>query len=155
MLPNVTAIMTAAFENRRAGLVVSRVMRCGGSLPLIAVAVPSGQRLAMLIRDSRCFGLCLVDRSSRLLLKKFGHDTAVTPGDPFDTFATRTLQTGAPLLSVAAAGFDCEVVRHLDLEADHEIYVGQVVGVFTGTPVPAPLGSTDADPGITHAGAGI
>ena len=25
------------------------------------------------------------------------------------------------------AAFDCEVVRHFDLDADHEIYVGQIL----------------------------
>lgn len=131
-LPSQSAIMTAAFEHKRSGLVVSRVMRCGGAPARIAVAVPSGQRLAMLIRDSRAFGLCLVDPSSRLLMKKFGEDPSINTSDPFDTLETRTLVSGAPLLMAATVSLDCEVVRHVDLEGDHEIYVGVVLGTLQG-----------------------
>lgn len=131
-IPALTGIMTAAFESRRAGLVVSRIMRCGESPSRVAVAVPSGQRLAMLIRDSRAFGLCLVDPNTRLLMKKFGEDPSLNTSDPFDTLETRTLATGSPLLMAAAVSLDCEVVRHVDLDGDYEIYVGVVVGVVRG-----------------------
>ena len=48
----------------------------------------------------------------------------------------RTLVTGSPLLSRSLISLDCEVLRHLDLEADHEIYVGQVLSaVVRGTTV--------------------
>ena len=50
-------------------------------------------------------------------------------GDPFDAIPHRTLSTGAPVLNDSSAAIDCEVVRHFDLEADHELYVGQVLAV--------------------------
>ncbi len=160
ILPSLTGIMTAAFEHRRAGLVVSRVMRCGGAPARVAVAVPSGQRLAMLIRDSRAFGLCLVDGSSRLLMKKFGECPALNTSDPFDTLETRTLITRSPLLMAAAVCLDCEVVRHVDLEGDHEIYVGVVLGAVAGRAAALAGGAEiDAQAGAvspaTSAGSGI
>lgn len=35
--------------------------------------------------------------------------------------------TGSPVLLRSIVAFDCEVVRHFDLEADHELFVGQVL----------------------------
>lgn len=135
LLPGVTCVMTAAFENRRAGIMVSRVMRCADEPACVCVAVPTGQRLATLIRDSRSFALCMVERSNRLLMKKFA-DTDDVPGDPFDMLEVRTLVTGSPVLVRASMSLDCEVMRHLDLEADHEIYVGQVLSAaIHGAPV--------------------
>lgn len=48
-------------------------------------------------------------------------------GDVLDALETFTLDTGAPCLSRARACFDCEVVRHVDLEADHELFAGRVL----------------------------
>ena len=48
-------------------------------------------------------------------------------GDPFDCLPLDRLVTGAPIVRRAAAAFDCEVVRHLDMEADHELYIGHVL----------------------------
>lgn len=124
-MPSGLWVMTAAFESKRSGVLVSRVMRCGDEPALVAVAVKTGQRLAMLLRDSRAFGLCSVGSEQRLVQKKFGEREEA---DPFDTLSVSTLTTGAPMLLSSAVRLDCEIVRHFDLEADHEIYVGLVVG---------------------------
>jgi len=47
--------------------------------------------------------------------------------DPFDAVAVLSLETGSPILRASALAFDCEVVRHVDMDADHELYVGRVV----------------------------
>lgn len=143
LLPAATCIMTAAYESRRSGIMVSRVMKCSDEPACVAVAVPTGRKLAMYIRDSHSFGLNLVDRSQRLLMRKFGDDdgapgAAPLPGgDPFDLLEVRTLVTGSPILTRCVVGFDCEVVRHYDLEADHEIYIGLVLATHFGPPIPA------------------
>jgi flavin reductase (DIM6/NTAB) family NADH-FMN oxidoreductase RutF len=48
--------------------------------------------------------------------------------DPFDCLAVETLVTGAPLLKRSPVVFDCLVIRHLDLEADHSLYIAHVMG---------------------------
>jgi flavin reductase (DIM6/NTAB) family NADH-FMN oxidoreductase RutF len=132
-LPAATWVMTSAHENRRGGVVVTRVMRGADEPPCVCVAVPTGQKLATLIRDSRAFGLCVVDRGNRLLMKKFAGEESVGvsgAGDAFDLLETRTLVSGSPLLARSPVALDCEVIRHFDLEADYEIYVGSVLGAF-------------------------
>ncbi len=126
LLPSMTCVLTSAFEQRRGGVLVRRAMQCADEPVCIAVAVPTGHRIATLIRDSHTFALCLLDRSNRLLMRKFdGRED----GDPFDTIETIRLVSTAPIPTRAMAAIDCEVVRHYDLEADHEIYIGQVLAV--------------------------
>jgi flavin reductase (DIM6/NTAB) family NADH-FMN oxidoreductase RutF len=132
-LPTAAFVMTACHETKRNGMIVTRVMKAADEPACVCVAVPSGQRLATLIRDSHAFGLCMIDPSSRLMHKKFGSEETA---DPFDMLEVRTLVTGSPLLLRSTLLLDCEVLRHLDLEADHEIYVGQVLSVVVrGTAV--------------------
>lgn len=126
LLPSVSCVLTSAFEQRRGGVLVKRAMQCADEPLCIAVAVPTGHRIATLVRDSHTFALCLLDKSSRLLLRKFdGREE----GDPFDTLETLRLVSTAPIPARALAAIDCEVVRHYDLEADHEVYIGQVLAV--------------------------
>ena len=117
-------VMTAAYEHKRAGVIARRVMHCADEPACVLVALPKGQRLATLIRDSHGFVLNVVDPTQRLLMKKFQPDE---DGDQFDMLETRSLATGAPAILRAVAALDCEVMRHFDLEADHEVYVGQVL----------------------------
>ncbi len=126
LLPSMACVLTSAFEQRRGGVFVRRAMQCADEPVSIAVAVPTGHRIATLIRDSHTFALVLLDRSNRLLMRKFdGRDE----GDPFDTLEIMRLVSTAPIPVRALAAIDCEVVRHYDLEADHEIYIGQVLAV--------------------------
>jgi flavin reductase (DIM6/NTAB) family NADH-FMN oxidoreductase RutF len=133
LLPTAAFVMTSSFEGKRNGMIVTRVMKAADEPACVCVAVQAGQRLATLIRDSHAFALCSIDPASRLMHKRFGPEEIA---DPFDTLEAGTLATGSPVLLRSAITLDCEVLRHLDLEADHEIYVGQVLGaVVRGNPV--------------------
>ncbi|MCC7388720.1 MAG: flavin reductase [Phycisphaerales bacterium] len=126
-LPSSPYLMTSCFEGERAGLIVRSVQSCDTEPALLCVAVRTGHRIEPLIRDSRCFALSRVDNESRLVLRKFDRKGAQEPGDPFDAIAMETMQTGCPVLCASPLVFDCEVVRHFDLEADCELYIGQVL----------------------------
>lgn len=134
LVPGVCGVMGAAFEHKRGGVLVHRVMKCADEPLCIAVAVPKGHRLATLIRDSHAFSISLLEHASKLALKKFASEEE---GDPYDTFPVRTLATGSPILVNCIGAFDCEVMRHFDLEADHEMYVGQVIAAIVHKTEPA------------------
>ncbi len=125
-LPSLTCVMTATYEHARAGVMVQWVMQCATEPVFVCVAVLKGSRISPIIRDSHYFALCLVDHRSRLLLKKFDHE-APGEADQFASFRVTGLKSGSPVLTCSLAALDCEVVRHFDLEADHELYVGQVL----------------------------
>lgn len=137
LIPRTPAVMTAAFENKRSGLLVDRVMVCADEPPCIAVSLPKGHRLATLIRDSHTFAISLVDAKQKLLLKKFdgGSDA-----DSFELIESRSLVTGAPCLARATVCIDCDVMRHFDLEADYEMYIGLILATWW------PAGQPGAEP---------
>ena len=130
-----TFVMTAAFEGKRTGLIVRSVQRCSDEPQLLCVAARKGHSIEPLIRDSHHFVLCKVGANERLLLRKFGaeppalSEEGLLPGqegDPFDSLRVTTMFSGAPVLARSPLVFDCEVVRHFDLESDHELYIGLV-----------------------------
>lgn len=134
-VPWATWVMTAAHDGARGGMIVRWVQRCADEPLLVSVAVRKCHALEPLIRDSRSFALNLIEESDRLLLKKF--DAFQAPdelSDPFDALEVMTMQSGSPVLKRARAAIDCEVVRHLDLEADCELFIGQVHDARVITP---------------------
>ena len=128
-LPSATYIMTAAFEDKRAGVRVRAAMPCATEPLLIAIATRKGHWIEPMIRDAHAFALCQIDPGDRLLLAKFDEDRSCEDdGDPFDAVPVITLRPGgAPVPRKSILAIECEVVRHFDLEADHELYVGQVL----------------------------
>jgi flavin reductase (DIM6/NTAB) family NADH-FMN oxidoreductase RutF len=135
-LPQPVYLMSAQFEGKRAGLFVRSLQVVADEPLLLAVAVRKGHPIDPIIRDAHAFAVGVVDPSDRLLARKFGSGASVPPleesaessthPDPFDCLPIETLVTGAPVVRRCLVAFDCVVVRHLDLEADHELFVGQV-----------------------------
>lgn len=147
-LPTGRFVMTAVHGDNRAGVVVKSVQACADEPLLISVAIRKGHAIEPLIRDSHAFAICWIEDDDRLSLRTFARDASVEPDaderpDPFAAFAIKTLATGAPILKHAKLVLDCEVVRHFDLEADHELYIGQVVAAQIADDPSAPGGSSN------------
>ncbi|MFZ4575237.1 MAG: flavin reductase family protein [Phycisphaerales bacterium] len=126
-IPRCKFVMTAQHENRRSGVIVKWVAGCSDTPPLISVSLRKGHWIVPLIRDSRAFALCSIAPTDRLAQKKFAESARPRDGDQFDVLGADRLTTGAPVLPGSALVLDCEVSRHIDLEADHELYIGLVV----------------------------
>lgn len=126
-------IMTAAHEDQRNGMRVLSVQQCSLEPRLLAVATRKGHPIEPIIRDSHAFAVCKIDESQKLVLRKFSTEPGPDEEDPFDSFMVDRMQTGSPVLSRCLAALDCEVVRHFDLEADHEIFVGLIVAARIGS----------------------
>lgn len=129
-IPGGVFVIASAYEGIRAGLIARSAQICAEEPLLISVAVRKGHAIEPLIRDSRAFSLFQIEASDKLLTRVFrdSDDTAEPEErhDPFDSLPVVTLVSDAPITTRAVIGFDCEVVRHFDLEADHELYVGLV-----------------------------
>ncbi len=127
-------VLTTAHEGRRSGVLVSGAARAATEPMLVAAFVRRGHWIEPLIRDSRVFALCQVPAqstpSTALLLRRFAEASRPRDGDPFDGFDAGALVTGAPILIKSPLAFDCEVHRHIDLDADHEVYCGVVRAVL-------------------------
>lgn len=132
-VPNAQYLLTTAYGDVRDGRIVDRVQQCGTLPPMLLVAMEKGHVLSPLIRDSRTFSLSLLDPNERLLQRVFGPDRRIGD-DPFLTYPFTRGVLGAPIVTRAVAWFDCEVVRHLDMETNYELYIGLVHAAGLGTP---------------------
>jgi len=121
-------VMTAAFERQRAAILVDWVQQCAMTPPMVCVAVRKGRPIEPIIRDSHAFALCEIHESDptleRLLRKACEHDD-----DVLESLAYETLATGSPCITRSGRVLDCEVMRHIDFEADYELYIAQVMRV--------------------------
>ena len=126
LFPRGSFLLTACFEHKRAGQIVQSVLPCAEEPMLICIAARKGHPIEPLIRDSHRFAVCRIDEEDKLLIRNFGSPSAGR-GDPFDSLEIDRLATGSPIPKRCLAALDCEVLRHLDVEADHELYIGQVV----------------------------
>jgi flavin reductase (DIM6/NTAB) family NADH-FMN oxidoreductase RutF len=121
-------LLTASFAGHRAGILTTAVSVCGSEPPLICVAVVKGHDIDPLIRDARHFGVCLLSPDDRLSARRFAVDAPPpASGDPFECFPVDTMPAGAPVLRRASLSIECEVFRHIDLETDHELFIGLVL----------------------------
>lgn len=119
-------VMTAAFEDDRSAILVEWVQQCAQQPPMICVAVHKGRPIEPIIRDSRAFALCEIPEDDlfleRMLRRACEHDDDVLESIPHET-----LRTGSPCITRGGRVFDCEVMRHIDFEADYELYIAQVI----------------------------
>lgn len=129
---DVRHLMTSAYDDERAGIVVRSIQVCADDPLLISVAVRKGHTIEPVIRDSHAFAICRISPDDRLLIKKFSETLPPDENeDPFVSLSCGSLATGSPVLTKSKLVLDCEVVRHFDLEADCELYIGAVVAART------------------------
>lgn len=127
LIPSGFYAMTSAYDGERSAVLVSWVQQCGFDPPMVAVSSPKGRPIAPLVRDSHSFALCQFRRDDAFLLRTLSRDD-VDPCEVLDPVRWERLATGSPCLPRAIAALDCEVVRHIDLDGDHELYIGLIVG---------------------------
>lgn len=130
-------LMTACFDGSRAGALVESVQWLMTDPLLMGVSVRKGHEIDPLIRDSRSFAVGFINDDDRFVTRRFGKRLNgvgsaihVEGLDPFETLESSVLVTGSPVLPQCSTWVDCEVLRRVDLENAHELFVGSVVGVI-------------------------
>lgn len=126
-IPSGLFIMTAAHEDRRTGMLASWVQQACFQPPMVTVAVSKGRPIMPLISESRQFGLCQLPENDRLFMRKFA--SGFDPGeDPFLGFELiEDAELGAPLLAGCIGYMECELACHMDVEGDHDLFVGKII----------------------------
>ncbi len=125
-MPSARFLMTAAFGESRNGMIVTQVQKCADFPPTITVAVRKGHALSPLIRDSGTFALCEISETDLILSRLFVRPSELQGEDPFLGHTLVPETQDLPVPTAAASWVICELIRHLDIEADHEIYIGRV-----------------------------
>jgi flavin reductase (DIM6/NTAB) family NADH-FMN oxidoreductase RutF len=125
LIPSGVFVLTAAHDQSRGAALVKWVLPCSINPPMVVVAMPLGQAVEPLIRDSRSFVLCQVSAGDRFLQRKLGH--RFVPGeDPLVSILTTKAPSGSPIIDRALSYLDCELVRHLDIEGDCGLFIGLI-----------------------------
>jgi flavin reductase (DIM6/NTAB) family NADH-FMN oxidoreductase RutF len=124
-IPQSLYIMTSAYEDRMRGVMVSFVQQMGFDPPMISVALSKGRPIVPLLHDSHSFAICQIPPTEKLIMKRFAGG-ADAGDNAFEGLEIRRGKTGSPILKKGLAYLDCELVRHIDVEGDHDIYIGLV-----------------------------
>jgi len=118
-------VLTTADNGVRAGVLTRWVQPCSHEPPLVMVALPHGLPVEPLIRDNHAFALCQISAGDILLQRIFSRPPDRTE-DPFFSLPSHAAPSGSPVIHRALAYLDCTVVRHVDLDTDHRLFVGHV-----------------------------
>jgi len=131
-MPSGLYVLTAHHEERRMGMLASWVQQACFEPPMLTVAIAKGRPIMPLISESRRFAVCQLGDKSRTMMRKFSKE--IEPGDdPFlgyDLLPTEL--PGLPVFRDCIAYLECELAAHMDVEGDHDIFVGAIRG--GGTP---------------------
>lgn len=128
-IPQGLYILTACFEHRRRGVMVSWVQQASFDPPMVLVALRKGREIVPVIHDAHAFALSQVDQDDKLTLKKFAEPRRAghrRDDDPLAGIETFRRATGAPIIRKSLSFMDCELIRHIDVEGDHDLYVGLI-----------------------------
>lgn len=136
-IPSGRFVLTAEHEDRRAGMLVHWVQQVCVEPTMVSVAVAKGKPIMPLISESRKFALCQIGEGDKRMQRKFAQDSE--PGDdPFLGFELRPSKLGnVPIMAGALAYFECELSCHMDVEGDHDLFIGRVLAADaeTGSPL--------------------
>ncbi|MCC7144948.1 MAG: flavin reductase family protein [Phycisphaeraceae bacterium] len=125
-IPSGLYILTARHEDRREGILVSWVQQVCFQPPMVSVAVAKGRPIMPLISESRRFALCQLPEGDRVLMRKFAG--GATPGE--DHFLGYEMvnhsKLNLPILAGSLSYLECEVSCHIDVDGDHDLFVGIV-----------------------------
>jgi flavin reductase (DIM6/NTAB) family NADH-FMN oxidoreductase RutF len=120
-------VIACATSGRRFAAMTLGVSQASQSPTLVAVSTRCGMAIDPALRDARTFSLCTIEPDERVLLRRLAEVPGVRGIDPFDGLRVERTPQGLPVLASARVWIACEIIRHIDLEADHQLYVGRVV----------------------------
>ena len=124
VIPSGQFVLTAAHEDRRLGVLVGWVQQVCIEPPMVSISIRKGTPIMPLISESRQFGLCQIGVDDRMLVRKFGGQ-ADLGDDPFlGQQLVKPVLNKLPILASAKSYLELELVCHMDVEGDHDIFVG-------------------------------
>jgi flavin reductase (DIM6/NTAB) family NADH-FMN oxidoreductase RutF len=118
-------VLTVSEGNRRHGMSSSWVTQVSGDPPLIMAAVDARHFSHGMLERQGVFGLNVVGGKGKALEDYFFSAASRTP-DNLEPFAYELGETGAPLLTLAMAVFECRVVGSYPA-GDHTLFVASIV----------------------------
>ena len=119
-------VVTAATEERMAGLTVSAFSSVSLNPPLILVCIHKQSSAVDVIRDGGKFAVNLLSEEQ---IDVSNHFASQTP-DKFQNVAVQISTFGLPILEGSLGFLECSVFQEVDA-GDHYVYIGQVENAET------------------------
>lgn len=124
-IPASLYVLTSRHQHRKRGVMVSWVQQVAFEPPMVMLALQKGRPIIPLIQESRAFAICQIARDDKLCFKKFAGPS--NDENPFEGIEAGRSLTGSPVVATCLSYLDCTLIRHIDFEADHDLYIGLVV----------------------------
>jgi flavin reductase (DIM6/NTAB) family NADH-FMN oxidoreductase RutF len=129
------SIVTTNGAAGRFGVTVSAFSSVSADPPMMLACINRSSPVSAALAHNRCFAVNVLSTLQQSLADTFaGRPGRCAPYD-FDAARWNASTTGAPVLSGAVAGLDCELIATVDA-GTHRIFIGRVVCVAPSTKDP-------------------
>lgn len=133
---HVCLITTTDPDGSRNGLTATAVCSVSAEPPTLLCSVFTGTACNQSIQQSESFAVNVLALSDKHLADRFA---GPIKGEPrFEMGQWETLKTGAPVLATALAGFDCQLVKTVEMNT-HSILFGEIKDVIIASGQHKPL----------------
>jgi flavin reductase (DIM6/NTAB) family NADH-FMN oxidoreductase RutF len=126
-IPSGVFVLTTGHGESAVGMLISLVQQISLDPLVIALAVRKGRTMAHALEGPNTrFVLNITAATDKSLLKKYARET-VTGSHAFSGIKHKTLPSGQTVLTDACAYLECELVKIVDFNGDHDLYIGKVL----------------------------
>jgi 3-hydroxy-9,10-secoandrosta-1,3,5(10)-triene-9,17-dione monooxygenase reductase component len=126
-IPSGVFILTATHEKQPLAMMASWVQQVAFAPPSVAVAIAKERPAhAALSKPSRTFALSVIPEGDTSLMKKYARGIPAG-ADPFDGVRITRTANGTIVLADALAYLECRVTQVVDFNADHDLFLAEVV----------------------------
>jgi flavin reductase (DIM6/NTAB) family NADH-FMN oxidoreductase RutF len=116
-------VLTTTFDDVINGMIASWVTQVSYEPPLIMVAIHPNRYSHKLIEKGHVFGLHVLDRSQKDMLKVFKEPN---PEKKFHDLQWKAGKTGVPIIKNCIAWFELKVKECYE-PGNHSLYIGEVI----------------------------
>ena len=134
LYPSGVSVVTANADAQPIGVTIGSLVSLSLEPPLVGISIGRNVALHELLRVAGTFGVSLLRGDQDALAAHFAR--GVPPIAMWSGVATRTGDTGVPLLADALAWLECRIVAE-HATGDHTFFVGEVLALEEGSSGPA------------------
>jgi 3-hydroxy-9,10-secoandrosta-1,3,5(10)-triene-9,17-dione monooxygenase reductase component len=126
-IPSGVFVLTARRGEQATAMLASWVQQASFEPPTIVFAVGKDRAVRLMLTADARVAVSVLGKGDHVLMKRYARGVAEGE-DPFSGVETGTTPAGATYLAGAAAWLECRVMRELDFDSDHVLYVAEVTG---------------------------
>jgi len=124
-IPSGLFILTAAHGGQSTAMLASWMQQTSFQPPTITIAMAKDRPIVQLITASRKFAVSVVPENDTSLMKRYARGVKLNE-DAFAGMKLSQSPSGLPVFSDAVAWLECSLLKVLEFNADHDLYVAQV-----------------------------